>query len=276
MEKSSKRGKIPQQDWPAIIKRYELGETLASIARTYDCSPPAISYIVSRSRARNAAGEGVKELFEPSVVRGNADETSPSSASQAMDARAGVGEELVDTQGSRAIGSSPEDVQPRDTSLTVVERQHALNQPENTLMDRSGTTAEQPDSGYHDTRPEREDGSVVLRAADTTQNGGHRRTLHLGSPSQSSPLSDRPTQDLSSPLRHGVRRTCYRKYADVERTRTRATYEANRSPIAARTGPSKRTRRQNSRSSQGQGRSLYRPGSTRAGGERYLRFPRGV
>src|SRR5689334_24612313 len=55
MEKSSKRGKIPQTDWPLIMARHEAGETLASIARTYDCSPPAISYIVSRSRARNAA-----------------------------------------------------------------------------------------------------------------------------------------------------------------------------------------------------------------------------
>src|SRR6266851_7102467 len=52
MEKSSKRGKIPQSDWPLIMARYETGETLASIARTYDCSPPAISYVVSRSRAR--------------------------------------------------------------------------------------------------------------------------------------------------------------------------------------------------------------------------------
>src|SRR5437868_2362168 len=55
MERSSKRGKIPQQDWPSIMARYEAGETLANIARTYDCSPPAISYIVSRSRARGAA-----------------------------------------------------------------------------------------------------------------------------------------------------------------------------------------------------------------------------
>jgi hypothetical protein len=37
------------------MARYEAGETLANIARTYDCSPPAISYIVSRSRARGAA-----------------------------------------------------------------------------------------------------------------------------------------------------------------------------------------------------------------------------
>lgn len=55
MEKSSKRGKIPQSDWPSIMARYEAGETLSSIARTYDCSPPAISYVVSRSRARHPA-----------------------------------------------------------------------------------------------------------------------------------------------------------------------------------------------------------------------------
>src|SRR5215468_4419199 len=55
MERSSKRGKIPQQDWPSIMARYEAGETLANIARTYDCSPPAISYIVSRSRSRGSA-----------------------------------------------------------------------------------------------------------------------------------------------------------------------------------------------------------------------------
>src|SRR5258707_4607886 len=54
MEKSNKRGKIPQSDWPLIMARYEAGETLASIAKTYDCSPPAISYVVSRSRARNS------------------------------------------------------------------------------------------------------------------------------------------------------------------------------------------------------------------------------
>jgi hypothetical protein len=55
MERSAKRGKIPQQDWPLIIARYEAGETLASIARTYDCSPPAISYILNRSRERATA-----------------------------------------------------------------------------------------------------------------------------------------------------------------------------------------------------------------------------
>src|SRR6266849_1233057 len=73
MERSSKRGKIPQQDWPSIMARYETGETLASIARTYDCSPPAISYIVSRSRARTAAAEaaGASAPPEPQLVKGH-------------------------------------------------------------------------------------------------------------------------------------------------------------------------------------------------------------
>jgi hypothetical protein len=74
MEKSSKRGKIPPQDWPSIINRYQSGETLASIARTYDCSPPAISYIVSRTRARDAAAEVQNPTppQEPQLIKGHA------------------------------------------------------------------------------------------------------------------------------------------------------------------------------------------------------------
>src|SRR5579864_6363836 len=78
MEKSSKRGKIPQSDWPLIMARYDAGETLASIARTYDCSPPAISYVVSRSRDRQptapppSVGAG-----EPQLIKAPPPETPP-------------------------------------------------------------------------------------------------------------------------------------------------------------------------------------------------------
>src|SRR5271169_4391719 len=83
MEKSSKRGKIPQQDWPSIITRYEAGETLASIARTYDCSPPAISYIVSRTRARSAAAEAAVQTTpataaEPQLLKAPSSEVPTS------------------------------------------------------------------------------------------------------------------------------------------------------------------------------------------------------
>jgi hypothetical protein len=72
MERSNKRGKIPQQDWPSIITRYEAGETLASIARTYDCSPPAISYILTRTRIRDLPAESAEarmiEASEPQTL----------------------------------------------------------------------------------------------------------------------------------------------------------------------------------------------------------------
>jgi hypothetical protein len=78
MERSSKRGKIPQQDWPSIMARYEAGETLANIARTYDCSPPAISYIVSRSRARGAPPTpNTPPPPEPQLVKSYPTEPSP-------------------------------------------------------------------------------------------------------------------------------------------------------------------------------------------------------
>jgi hypothetical protein len=78
MDRSNKRGKIPQRDWPAIMARYEAGETLASIARSYDCSPPAISYIISRSRARgvapNAIGSKAPALSEPQLINSDGSE----------------------------------------------------------------------------------------------------------------------------------------------------------------------------------------------------------
>jgi hypothetical protein len=72
MEKSNKRGKIPQADWPLIMARYEAGETLASIARTYDCSPPAISYIVSRNRDKPANETVPQPAPEPMLIKTHA------------------------------------------------------------------------------------------------------------------------------------------------------------------------------------------------------------
>jgi hypothetical protein len=90
MEKSNKRGKIPQADWPLIMARYDSGETLASIARTYDCSPPAISYVVSRSRARQPARDraAAPSASEPQLIKSMPNENTgerPPAASPAAD-----------------------------------------------------------------------------------------------------------------------------------------------------------------------------------------------
>lgn len=43
------KGKIPHDEWPKILARYNGGETIASIGRAYGCTAPAIRYIVKRS-----------------------------------------------------------------------------------------------------------------------------------------------------------------------------------------------------------------------------------
>jgi transposase-like protein len=44
--------KIPQGDWNAIAARYQNGESISKIARSYGCTPPAIHYILKRSGGR--------------------------------------------------------------------------------------------------------------------------------------------------------------------------------------------------------------------------------
>src|SRR5215467_7353406 len=46
--------KIPQGEWNAIAARYAKGESISKIAQSYRCTPPAIHYILKRSR-QNAA-----------------------------------------------------------------------------------------------------------------------------------------------------------------------------------------------------------------------------
>lgn len=48
--RSAPRRKISRAEWPAIGTRYAKGESLASIARDYRCTPPAIRYIVRTER----------------------------------------------------------------------------------------------------------------------------------------------------------------------------------------------------------------------------------
>ena len=44
--------KIPQGEWNAIAARYAQGESISKIAQTYGCTPPAIHYILKRSKQR--------------------------------------------------------------------------------------------------------------------------------------------------------------------------------------------------------------------------------
>lgn len=176
MDRSSKRGKIPQEEWPAIMARYEAGETLASIARSYDCSPPAISYIVSRSRARGVAPNAVGSKpvsSQTQLIEGHGTETPAGESGVPEAASAQV---LVIESGSADRSEESPDVAappvpeaPKEP--TVI--------PDTPSLDRSATPDEQ-------VNPERDDVSEGendhnARSSEETDGPAHRpqRTLHL-------------------------------------------------------------------------------------------------
>jgi hypothetical protein len=180
MERSNKRGKIPQQDWPSIIARYEAGETLSSIARTYDCSPPAISYIVSRSRARNAAAEptapDTAAPAEPQLVKVHPAEPGVAAAPGE------VGWEPTPIDASRAAPMPAADDLPTPSQLLTPRSEPDRPDPGHGLLadpaPRGGNeSSERRDQDRGD--PHRSSGGNGFAGA---AGGDQRRTLHLSAP----------------------------------------------------------------------------------------------
>jgi hypothetical protein len=158
MEKSSKRGKIPQSDWPSIMARYEAGETLASIARTYDCSPPAISYVVSRSRARQPGAETLPTAPSPAVAHLVKAATSDPPGTSAVQAP--------------APGASPANGQPSDRRDEIWLRGTNGFQ-RNDAGERNANSLVTPRAALPVQHPPHS------QAPHGPPNGDHRRTLHL-------------------------------------------------------------------------------------------------
>jgi hypothetical protein len=171
MEKSSKRGKIPQHDWPSVIKRYEAGETLASIARTYDCSPPAISYIVSRNRARESAADSVA----PDAAISSAPQLAKEGANEKGTAdESGGGPEVYETRTENMAADISIPVSPLWTDPQPAEPDHSaedLDRQQHPLMHGAA------ERGQLDIFSDRN--SPPSPASGEAGRGAPRRTLHL-------------------------------------------------------------------------------------------------
>jgi transposase-like protein len=106
-EAPKRRGRIPQSAWPHILERHRAGATLSAIAREFDCTPSAISYIVRKAEASGiepaaapaaepaesseAVTESVAESAEPAaqpVAQQDQPETKSSAAEPAVEASA--------------------------------------------------------------------------------------------------------------------------------------------------------------------------------------------
>jgi hypothetical protein len=202
MERSSKRGKIPQQDWPSIIQRYEAGETLANIARTYDCSPPAISYIVGRSRARDPSGEnagpGAVEQSEPQLVKAPGKELGVEAEGQDGPAVTGPSAGDEETPLSNPVEGLRSEQ--RQIELRGQPNHHPGDNPDlrKHVVVRDGSGAQHDASLTGDGSP-----SHASAPAAVPFNSEPRRTLHLSLPQEGVYRSDAQQQTApgSDPFR---------------------------------------------------------------------------
>lgn len=174
MEKSSKRGKIPQSDWPLIMARYEAGETLASIARTYDCSAPAISYVVSRSRARHSGGEVAAKPSggpEPQLVKAAPGEAAAAKPPQAAPDSA--------APNGRPIGIEVVVPRPQAAAPDHNDRRPEATREANGFLRSSGERHQTPAGAVPRPQTPLPPGQPVPNGSAPQANGDHRRTLHL-------------------------------------------------------------------------------------------------
>jgi hypothetical protein len=182
MEKPSKRGKIPQSDWPLIMARYDAGETLASIARTYGCSPPAISYVVSRSRAREPAAAPPPPANEPQLIKAaNGDAANPANAGNSKPEPMPPAP-TIPRAASDERTPAPPVRQPMPTAATPAAERRIDNRPRDVNGFGRPGNGERDSAGQAITMrpaPPAAPRPVTLHPQVAQANGDHRRTLHL-------------------------------------------------------------------------------------------------
>ena len=79
-EAPKRRGRIPQSAWPHILERHRAGATLSAIAREFDCTPSAISYIV-----RKAEASGIEPAAAPVAEPAESSETVTESVAESTE-----------------------------------------------------------------------------------------------------------------------------------------------------------------------------------------------
>ncbi len=79
MANAREKGKIPHGDWSAIRTRHAAGESLASIARDYGCTGPAIRYIINRPTDHPASNGDAREEAAPPPAAASVPAPAPES-----------------------------------------------------------------------------------------------------------------------------------------------------------------------------------------------------
>lgn len=150
-ESPKKRGRIPQSAWPEILERYNGGATLSAIAREFECTPSAISYIIKKAEA--ASGQGELNVSDSGAVEPPATAAEPQTnpASVAPVAPMGEAVPVVEAAPSTTVTESE-----TSADRTAVSRgRPRLTRPEARTDDAGPTpTAPAPTETLRLSRPE--------------------------------------------------------------------------------------------------------------------------
>lgn len=111
-EAPRRRGRIPQSAWPRILELHRQGTTLTGIAKEFDCTPSAISYILKKAEA---AGMDTRDA--PETETAPAPAASAPEPAEAPPRPATTGQLSLPTTPPRPAAAAPEGRQP-GTRLT--------------------------------------------------------------------------------------------------------------------------------------------------------------
>lgn len=104
--------KIPQGEWNAIAARYQNGESISKIARSYGCTPPAIHYILKRNRQHPELAFTMtvpaqsSDVAQPRLMRATTPEPIAAPAPQGQKIESGISA-VTQLVRAKIHGSSP-------------------------------------------------------------------------------------------------------------------------------------------------------------------------
>jgi len=113
-EAPKRRGRIPQSAWPHILERHRAGATLSAIAREFDCTPSAISYIV-----RKAEASGIEPALAPEAEPAESSQTVTDSVAESAEPTAQPETVQSETVQSETAQQEQPEAVPSDTSTAV-------------------------------------------------------------------------------------------------------------------------------------------------------------
>jgi transposase-like protein len=178
-EAPKRRGRIPQSAWPHILERHRAGATLSAIAREFDCTPSAISYIV-----RKAEASGIEPAAAPAAEPAESSETVTESVAESAEPAQPVEQQDQPETASSAAEPAVED------STASSHAQPAVEQP--------AVVEQAPEPRPVPKRPAPQEGRPQLRASDLGR-GSAQAAAREPVPAPAAPVEARPAPSAQAP-----------------------------------------------------------------------------